>query len=224
MFTDLSGKWQVYLDKEKRAELPAEYNMEICLPDTTSHAGLGKVNSEKKYGCLTDIYAFEGYAWFRRTVSVTEEQSKRELTLFLERTRKTAVYLDGVSAGEFCSLCSPHRYKLGRLTAGEHELIVRVDNTDYPTAGGHLTSQDTQTNWNGITGGIGLIDYNESSAYAESVSVCSDIAERSMTVTVQTAGQGAGTAHIRVLDENGEYGAAEAAYTAGKPEIGRAHV
>lgn len=216
MFTDLCGKWQVYLDKEKRAELPAEYNMEICLPDTTSHAGLGKVNSEKKYGCLTDIYAFEGYAWFRRTVSVTEEQSKRELTLFLERTRKTAVYLDGVSAGEFCSLCSPHRYKLGRLTAGEHELIVCVDNTDYPTAGGHLTSQDTQTNWNGITGRIGLIDYNESSAYAESVSVCSDIAERSMTVTVQTAGQGAGTAHIRVLDENGEYGAAEAAYTAGK--------
>ncbi len=69
MFTDLSGKWQVYLDKEKRAELPAEYNMEICLPDTTSHAGLGKVNSEKKYGCLTDIYAFEGYAWFRRTGS-----------------------------------------------------------------------------------------------------------------------------------------------------------
>ena len=24
MFTDLCGKWQVYLDKEKRAELPAE--------------------------------------------------------------------------------------------------------------------------------------------------------------------------------------------------------
>lgn len=216
MFTDLSGKWRVCLDGEKRGELPDKYDAEIRLPDTTSHAGLGKLSGERKYGCLTDIYAFEGYAWFGRTVDISEEQSRRELTLYLERTRKTAVYLDGNYVGEYCSLCAPHRYKLGRLAEGAHELVIRVDNTDYPTAGGHLTSQDTQTNWNGITGGIGLIEREEGAAYVESVSVCSDIAERTMRVTAQTAGNGAGTARVRLLDGNGEYGSAEAEYTAGE--------
>lgn len=31
-----------------------------------------------------------------------------------------------------------------------------VDNTSYPTKGGHMTSPDTQTNWNGITGEISI--------------------------------------------------------------------
>ena len=217
MFTDLSGKWQVYLDEDKSGELPAEYGDEISLPDSTSHAGLGRLNEERKYGCLTDIYKFEGHAWFRRTVSITEEQSGRELTLFLERTRKTAVFLDGEKVGEYCSLCTPHRYSLGSLAAGEHELIIRVDNTDYPTSGGHLTSQDTQTNWNGITGRIGLTERGADSAYADSVSVCSDIGERTMRICAGIAGNGSGRALIRVLDENGEYGTAEAEYTAGQP-------
>ncbi len=216
MFTDLSGKWRVHLDEEKRGELPDIYEAEIALPDSTSHARLGKLNEERKYGCLTDIYKFEGYAWFTRTVNITEEQSERELTLFLERTRKTAVYLDGEKVGEYCSLCTPHRYALGRLTAGEHRLTVRVDNTDYPTAGGHLTSQDTQTNWNGITGKIGLIGRGAGAAYTESVSVCSDIEGKAMRVSAKIAGKGAGTAEIKVVDENGEYGSARAEYTAGE--------
>lgn len=216
MFIDLSGIWQVCLDEEKHGEVPVKYEMVMELPGSTSHAGLGKVNEERKYGCLTDIYKFEGYAWFTRTVEITEEQSRQELTLFLERTRKTAVYLDGEKVGEYCSLCTPHRYALGRLTAGEHRLTVRVDNTDYPTAGGHLTSQDTQTNWNGITGKIGLIGHGAETAYAESVSVCSDIAGGTMRITAEIAGKGAGTAKIKVVDENGEYGAVQAEYKAGE--------
>ncbi|WP_175480602.1 hypothetical protein [Paenibacillus sp. OK003] len=44
---------------------------------------------------------------------------------------------------------------------GKHSLTIRVDNTDYPTKGGHLTSVDTQTNWNGITGKLELHFYHD---------------------------------------------------------------
>ena len=76
--------------------------------------------------------------------------------LTLERTRKTTVYLDGRPIGHQESLCTPHRYFLPPVHAGEHTLVIRVDNTDYPTRGGHLTSPETQSNWNGITGEISL--------------------------------------------------------------------
>lgn len=211
-YTDLSGIWQVYLDEEKHEALPKQYNDEITLPDTTSHAKLGKLNNEKKYGCFTDLYKFEGYAWFRRSITVTAEQAKRNLTLLLERTRKTAVYLDGEKIGEYCSLCTAHRYSLNGISEGEHELIVRVDNTDYPTAGGHLTSQDTQTNWNGITGRIALISYN---AYAEAVYISPDVKNRSIRVRAEIAGTGKGTASLKVLDEKGEYGGCNAEFAAG---------
>ena len=162
--TDLSGRWEVCLDESKADALPTKYPDRISLPDSTSNAGLGALNTEMEYGCLTDLHKFEGFAWFRREVEIIPEMSGKNLTLFLERTRKTRVYIDGNQIGEYCSLCTPHRYDLTGLPAGKHELIIRVDNTDYPTGGGHLTSRDTQTNWNGIVGRIELQSY---SAYPE---------------------------------------------------------
>lgn len=61
------------------------------------------------------------------------------------------------------SLCTPHIYEVtAALTPGKHTLTICVDNTNYPTKGGHLTSEDTQTNWNGITGKIELLFFNKS--------------------------------------------------------------
>ncbi len=212
-FIDLSGKWEAFLDETKNNNIPAEFDCGITLPDTTSHAQLGKLNTEKKYGCLTDLYKFEGYAWFRRRFSVTEEQSRGSMTLFLERTRKTTVYIDGKEIGHYCSLCAPHRYDLSGISAGEHEIIIRVDNTDYPTAGGHLTSQDTQTNWNGITGKLEIQCYH---AFPKNISVIPDIAEKTVHIRADVVGSPAGTANLKVLDENGEYGGASVDYSDGK--------
>jgi len=152
---DLSGLWRVYLDADKRADLPGLYPDEMMLPGTTSAAGLGPGNPARETYFLTDAHKFEGYAWFMRTFECADWQNM-QVMLTLERTRKTTVYLDGVEIGSQNSLCAPHRYLLPRLTAGTHTLIIRVDNTDYPTRGGHLTSPDTQSNWNGITGEISL--------------------------------------------------------------------
>lgn len=155
MKIDLSGQWQVKLDAEKQETMPQASPETMMLPGTTSAAGLGMPNPAKERGCLTDAYRFEGAVWFMRTFTAGDWTGEQTM-LTLERTRKTTVYLDGRPIGHQESLCTPHRYFLPPVHAGEHTLVIRVDNTDYPTRGGHLTSPDTQSNWNGITGEISL--------------------------------------------------------------------
>ncbi|MBQ9384749.1 MAG: beta-galactosidase [Ruminiclostridium sp.] len=154
---DLSGKWQLYMDASCSSGLPAAYGDEITLPGTTAEARKGERNTERASGYLTDPYKFEGHAWFGRKIDICEEWSSRQLYLRLERTRMTSLYVDGEPCGECDSLCSPHIYKLPQLTEGIHRIDICVKNVGYPTKGGHMTSPDTQTNWNGITGAIELL-------------------------------------------------------------------
>ena len=182
---DLSGLWRVYLDADKRDALPAVYPDEMMLPGTTSAAGLGPENPARETYFLTDAHKFEGYAWFMRTFESSDWQNML-VQLTLERTRKTTVYLDGKMVGSQNSLCAPHRYLLEGLTAGVHTLVVRVDNTDYPTRGGHLTSQDTQSNWNGVTGEIYL---TVAKALVSIVQVFPDIEGGSLRIRADVLGE-----------------------------------
>ena len=199
---DISGNWEVYLDDSKTGKLPKKYEYVISLPNSTSNAQLGKMNDEKKYGCLTDLYKFEGHAYYRKTINVSQEESTKRLVLHLERTRKTTIYIDGIKKGEYCSLCTPHRYDLTGLSVGEHELVICVDNTDYPTGGGHLTSQDTQTNWNGITGEMSLISY---SAYPYALRTTPDYDSKTVHICADVIGVMNGNAHITISDSHKEY-------------------
>lgn len=189
---DLSGLWQVYLDADKSPALPAVYPDAITLPGTTSAAGLGPENPARETYFLTDAHKFEGYAWFMRTFESGDWQNM-QVELTLERTRKTTVFLDGKEVGSQDSLCAPHRYLLEGLTAGVHSLVVRVDNTDYPTRGGHLTSQDTQSNWNGITGEISL---TVAKAIVGQVQVFPDIAGGSLRIRADVLGEHNGFASV----------------------------
>lgn len=182
---DLSGVWKLFMDKERKITNPV-YDDEITLPDTTSNARKGELNPERPDGYLTDIYKFEGNAWFSRSVDFNECEGKT-VKLFLERTRITEVYVDGKSFGVQDSLVAPHIYDLSEfIGTGIHELSVRVCNVGYKTGGGHLTSQDTQTNWNGITGSIELRCYAEK--YLENVIVTSDVKNRSVRITAELVG------------------------------------
>ena len=189
---DLSGLWRVYLDADKCDSLPADYPDEMMLPGTTSAAGLGPENPARETYFLTDAHKFEGYAWFMRTFESGDWQDM-QVELTLERTRKTTVYLDGAEIGCQNSLCAPHRYLLQGLTAGIHTLVVRVDNTDYPTRGGHLTSPDTQSNWNGVTGEISL---TVAKALVSMVQVFPDIAGGSIRIRADVIGEHSGFASV----------------------------
>lgn len=177
---DLSGNWNLGLDEEKQ-EFPVLLNDTMPLPGTTSYYQKGTKNEQAETGCLTDEYKFEGYAWFSKEIEIAETLADKTIFLYLERTRVTTVWIDDQKIGSQNSLCTPHIYDLtGCLPAGKHTLMIRVDNTDYPTKGGHLTSRDTQTNWNGITGKIELQFFEKS--YFSDVQVYPNILDRTVTI------------------------------------------
>lgn len=191
---ELKGLWQVQLDEQKKG-MPLAFGDTMVLPGTTSYAKKGAKHDERKVNALTDEYAFEGLVWFRRTFEVTKGQSILKPRLFLERTRKTTVWIDGVRLGSCNSLTTPHIYELAApLGEGEHELIICVDNTDYPTKGGHLTSADTQTNWNGITGLIELQFFAQ--ARLENVQFYPDYKRKVVRICAELLGASGGKLRI----------------------------
>ncbi|UQZ37718.1 beta-glucuronidase [Paenibacillus sp. PK3_47] len=187
----LEGEWKLQLDKEKQG-LQLPFSDVITLPGTTSHARKGPVNEEVLVGSLTDEYLFEGQAWYSKEIEIPEELAGKTAFLYLERTRMTTVWLNGEEIGSRNSLNTAHVYDLtGKLRAGVQTLTVCVNNVDYPTKGGHMTSPDTQTNWNGITGRIELQFYGES--YLSGIRLDPDVDTRSVRITASLNG---GTAAV----------------------------
>lgn len=187
---NLSGSWGFAFDF---GAPPGDFTDTITLPGTTSTARKGSANTTPHMGYFTDTYPFEGRAWYRKIVRL--ENDYRHCLLFLEQTRITEVYIDGAFAGRSDSLCTPHTHDLGRLSAGEHTLDVMVQNTAYPTGGGHMTSPDTQTNWNGITGRIELVLSN--APFFSGVQIYAD--EAGADISADIIGADAGEVKITIL-------------------------
>lgn len=162
---DLKGEWSFLSDQEK-AGLAAHYETQdfhdtIQLPTTVSEAKKGTPHEKVNTGYLTDPYEMSGYCWYRKTVQLpiesTAQLSGKHFELTMERTRISYVWVDGQFVGSFDSLIARHCYDLTPyIKTLSPVLTVMVSNTDYKVPGGHLTSPDTQTNWNGILGGIFL--------------------------------------------------------------------
>ena len=162
---ELSGTWGFRADEEKAGidrdlcNMPAEDD--IYLPSTVSQQKKGRYNAEREEFRLTDEYSFEGYAWYYRSIDLSGIPDGTRAELFLERTRLTRLWINGKYIGERNSLCTPHIYDItDHIGSDSTDICIMVSNTDYPTKGGHLTSADTQTNWNGITGELSIRLYD----------------------------------------------------------------
>ncbi len=177
---DLSGEWKIYMgNAEEKMYADVEFNDVIMLPGTTSMAGKGRENDKYETGFLTDLHPYEGYCWYKKTLADLKGMGigpDDRVFLYLERTRLTKVWVNGYFAGSNDSLTSPHVYDItdalhvsGTDGGKGTEITVQVANVGYPTKGGHLTSPDTQTNWNGIVGKIEL-EIMES-VYVEKITV-----------------------------------------------------
>jgi hypothetical protein len=149
-----NSPWDFLLSKEKPA-FPAAFCDKITLPSTVSQAKKSPVTSERSDGYLNDPHKYEGYALYSRNVAIDPPKEDEELFLVLERTRTSEVFIDGVSVGTNNSLCAPHRYNItDSIKSNNFTISIMINNVTCPVPGGHMTSQDTQTNWLGITGEI----------------------------------------------------------------------
>lgn len=194
---DLSGVWELSLAQMQNGH-PAAFDDTISLPGTTSLAKKGTPNRKREKGFLTDEYAFEGQAWFRKKLYIDPDYIGKPMKLTLERTRLTQLWINGEYAGNEDSLCTPHVYDITEYVKQPLiDIVICVKNTDYPTKGGHLTSPDTQSNWNGITGEISLKIMDE--VYIDQIEAYPDIESESVTLKMKLHG-----ASHAVLSASGE--------------------
>ena len=114
--------------------------------------GLQNVNSLTMHALRR--HPFVGTAWYRREVDFPEAWSNRSVSVFLERTKVTTLFVDGERIGTRHSLVAPQEFELpAKYRTGRHTLTLAVDNRiDSIPVAGHQVSDDTQTNWNGVIG------------------------------------------------------------------------
>ncbi len=166
---DLSGPWQFFMGAAEDALFSGET---VRLPGTMDENRRGLDNSanvSSRY--LHRDYVYTGPAAYRREISIPAEWEGRPVHLYLERTKKTRVWIDGQSAGaQQKSYTTPHRYDLTELCrpGHTHTLTVEVDNSAdgmpyamYSTlwegeAWSHQLTEHGQTNWNGVVGELRL--------------------------------------------------------------------
>ena len=155
-------------------------------PGTTETNRKGQENPDRWTGGLTRLYRFNGPAWYEREVTIPETWRNKRVTLFLERTKYTQVWLDGKPCGENPILCTPQEYGLGQIEPGQHRLTIVVDNTRKPVnVEMHQMSDNTQGNWNGIIGRIELQAHDAVSL--DDVQVFSKVANKSVSIQVRVA-------------------------------------
>ena len=111
---------------------------------------------------LTPERHYTGKAWYRRSVYVPKAMKGQRITLFLERPHiETTVYVNGKEVGHQMSLSVPHRYDVTRYVnfGCSNTIAICVYNGIENVCVGqdsHSVTDQTQGNWNGITGRIEL--------------------------------------------------------------------
>lgn len=160
---NLAGTWQFQLDPDNKGVSEQWFNKDlqdtITLPGATDENKKGPGNSKNDtVNYLTRTYPYWGAAWYQKKVEIPKEWAGKQISLVLERTKRTSVWIDKESAGGQDSLAVMQTYNLSSiLTPGMHTITIVVDNKKNPPVYGHQIAEDTQTNWNGIVGQIALV-------------------------------------------------------------------
>jgi hypothetical protein len=155
----LQGSWQFALDNAnagiREKWFTKDFPETVHLPGTTDLSKKGLYNTNSTTMHLSRVYKYEGSAWYRRKVTIPKGFQNKHITLFLERTKSTRIWIDNTPVGGSAILQSPQEFDLSKyLTPGVHVVTIRVDNTLKLTPYGnvHIYSDDAQTNWNGVIG------------------------------------------------------------------------
>ena len=136
---------------------------------------------------------YTGAAWYQKKITIPADWKNKNIILSLERCHwETSLWIDGKEAGMQNSLAVPHRYLLPALAPGEHTLTLRVDNRIKdinPGPDAHSVSDNTQSNWNGVVGKIGL--EAKPDAYISSVRIVPSLAAKKVMaeITIENLGK-----------------------------------
>lgn len=129
----------------------------VHLPGTTDESLLGDtISNYAESGRLQRKHSFVGELIYSADIEIPTAMLDKHLTLFMERTKPSTLWIDGDSIGSLSHLQTPHIYDITGLKPGLHHIDIRIDNSNksiLPEIGGsHAITEATQTNWNGIVG------------------------------------------------------------------------
>lgn len=142
---------------------------------------------------LTPDKVYVGHAWYRRKVNVPADWEGRRMVLHLERPHiETTVTVNGMAAGHRMSLSTPHEYDITPLLRPGRENVIEIDvyngiENVGVGADSHSVTDQTQGNWNGITGSICLRS-TPADRYISNVRVYPDVSRRQAVVKATTGG------------------------------------
>jgi hypothetical protein len=174
----LSGEWQFALDTDKKGEGEKWFNKQledvIQLPGSLAENKKGSSSA----GCK---YSYIGQSWFRKNVEIPQGWVDKRITLKMERTRITKVWIDGKYAGMNDSLGTTQVYDLTEyLSPGSHCITIMSDNALKPYAEGGV--QINFHKWNGILGEFALKATNK--IWIDNVLVRPDVKNKAAIIKI----------------------------------------
>jgi hypothetical protein len=158
----LSGTWKFRLDAEDVGVVQKWFALElddtVQLPGTTDENHKGIKKDEQCIDRLSRVWYWKRPAWYQRQGTIPDAWDGKQITLLLERSKNTRVWVDQTFCGGEDTLSAPQFFDVtAAMTPGEHSLTVLVDNARLPPVGpSHAVDERTQTNWNGIVGKMEL--------------------------------------------------------------------
>jgi len=155
----LDGTWRFKMDPNNQGRTQ-RWHMQrlqetVQLPGTMDQNQLGETNNNHNFTMhLSRQFNYVGNAWYQRDIIIPQAWANQHISLNLERTKLTSIWIDNQLIGNNNSLGCQQIYDLsGKIKPGKHTLTICVDNKTKPgESGGHQITDQTQTNWNGIIG------------------------------------------------------------------------
>ena len=190
---NLQGTWDFQLDSLNRGIeekwYTSKFSDSVKLPGTTDTNRKGILNTKTDETThLSRIYSYVGKAWYKKQVNIPEDWKGKVISLVLERTKPTTIWIDGKEIGFNDNISTRQVYDLSSfLLPGSHEITIMVDNgSSVPSqviTSSHAYTESTQTNWNGIIGEM----YLEAAGplHIKDVQVYPDTKDRSVLVKVK---------------------------------------
>jgi Glycosyl hydrolases family 2/GDSL-like Lipase/Acylhydrolase family/Glycosyl hydrolases family 2, sugar binding domain/Glycosyl hydrolases family 2, TIM barrel domain len=210
----LKGNWRYKLDSLniglKSGWQNQNFTENITLPGTLDKAGIGNpvmmdtTNINKNVLLmLTRKHRYIGVAWYQKEINLTADLLDAEV--FLERVIwQTDCWIDGKYLGTRKSLSSPQQFNTGKLSAGKHTIVLRIDNSKQYDIGvsdfAHAYTEGTQIMWNGVIGAIKLVPIQNTTI--QNLQVYPDLATQSVLCKLDVTHQGNTKLRLKIWDKN----------------------
>lgn len=107
----LAGAWKFRLDAEdigvKEKWFAQTFGDTVQLPGTTDENHKGELKDEQCTDRLSRVWYWKGPAWYQRRVAIPAAWAGNRITLLLERTKHTRVWVDQTFCGGEDTLSAP---------------------------------------------------------------------------------------------------------------------